>query len=139
MKKQERLRTCVACRRKMDQARLNRVVIQDGRLLADAKGAEHGRGAYICSSMKCLRHGLIRGAFGRSLRGKFAEADPLELALAFQDGLRGRLVSWSRGMKSSGSETSGAKVKEALSLRLSEWESEVAEAQTKGGSMMGLS
>ena len=136
--KQTKLRTCVACRQKMDQARLNRVVIQDGHLLADARGMKHGRGAYTCSSMKCLRQGLVRGGFSRSLRRKFAETTPLDLALAFQEDLRVCLGARMEGMKSSTSESTGTGKREALSFRLSEWESEVAEALKKGGSMMDL-
>ena len=138
VKKQTKLRTCVACRRKMDQARLNRVVIQDGRLLADAKGTKHGRGAYTCSSLKCLRLGLVRGGFSRSLRRKFAEASPVDLAVAFRAELRMCLGSRKKEALASDSGTSGTEKIGALSFRLSEWESEVAEALKKGGSMMGL-
>ena len=138
MKKQTKLRTCVACRRKMDQARLNRVVIQDGRLLADAKGTKHGRGAYTCSSIKCLRHGLVRGGFSRSFRRKFAESEPLALAMAFREELIVYLDSRGKEAKASDPDSAGERKRAALSFRLSEWESELAEALSKGGSMMDL-
>lgn len=60
-------RTCIACRRKGDQASFLRVR-SDGAKLGWAPHAALGRSAYLCPHAACLEKGLRRDRIGRALR-----------------------------------------------------------------------
>jgi len=66
-------RTCIACKRKSDQASFWRVAREfEGRVTL-WKG--HGRSAYICKSLECLEAGMAKGRLERALRGAVSNED----------------------------------------------------------------
>ncbi len=67
------VRTCVGCRRKTEKAGLVRVVLVEGELVADLKGNQPGRGAYLCPDDKCLGKAIESGSLARTLKIKTAE------------------------------------------------------------------
>ncbi|WP_449277693.1 YlxR family protein [Leucobacter sp. GX24907] len=73
------LRTCVACRVCAPRAELLRVVLRDGRLIADDRKVLPGRGAWVHPTAQCLERAVSRGVFSRALKvsGK-PDASPLE-------------------------------------------------------------
>ncbi len=71
----------------MIQARCNRVVLLSGSPTADALGRAQGRGAYICTSLKCLETAIRKGGFARTFRTAVAEVEPEGLAWEFYTAL----------------------------------------------------
>ncbi|MBL3685874.1 YlxR family protein [Leucobacter zeae] len=73
------VRTCVACRQRAPRTDLLRVVLRDGRLIADDRAVLPGRGAWVHPTASCLNRAVARGAFSRALKasGK-PDASPLE-------------------------------------------------------------
>ncbi|UOQ56475.1 YlxR family protein [Leucobacter allii] len=73
------VRTCVACRSRGARTELLRVVLHDGRLLADDRAVLPGRGAWVHPTARCLDQAVTRGAFARALRASGRpDAGPLE-------------------------------------------------------------
>jgi len=120
-----RKRSCVACRQKMDQARLNRVVMHEGKATADPSGKLAGRGAYVCSSLRCLKDAIRSGGFCRALRIKNSGAEPMVLANEFVMGLRMQHERLTRAGALSSDHVKHSKKRDALLFRLGKWESEV--------------
>lgn len=77
--KMDPIRTCVACRKRASRDELLRVVLQDGRLIADDRAVLPGRGAWVHPTAQCLNRAVSRGVFPRALKvsGK-PDAGPLE-------------------------------------------------------------
>jgi len=120
-----RKRSCVACRQKMDQARLNRVVVHEGKVIADPSGKWAGRGAYVCSSLRCMRDAIRSGGFCRALRIKSSGAEPMVLANEFVLGLRMQHERLMRAGTSGSASVRHSEKRDALLFRLGKWESEV--------------
>ena len=109
----------------MHQARLNRVVVREGKLLADPDRKLTGRGAYICSSIRCLKEAVRSGGFARALRTKNPVVEPMNLAFGFVEGLRRQQERWKRAGELSSERLSGSDNRDALLFRLRNWESEI--------------
>jgi len=63
------LRSCVACRIKVDKGSLIRVVrASAGEIVIDMSARLSGRGAYMCWSLLCIEASLKSGKLFRSLR-----------------------------------------------------------------------
>ncbi|QBE48546.1 YlxR family protein [Leucobacter triazinivorans] len=73
------VRTCVACRKRASRTELLRVVVHEGRLVADDRAVLPGRGAWVHPTARCLDRAVSRGSFPRALRvsGK-PDAGPIE-------------------------------------------------------------
>ncbi len=62
------VRMCIVCRRRLPKSELVRFAKKDGNIVMDERGITPGRGAYCCSSEKCLqqlnadRKGLLKRA-----------------------------------------------------------------------------
>ena len=59
---------CVGCGRSRPKAELLRIVLSDGRLVADPEARLPGRGAYVCKNPNCLTTAVLRHGFERSFR-----------------------------------------------------------------------
>ena len=113
----------------MHQARLNRVVVREGKVLADPFRKLMGRGAYVCSSVRCLKEAVRTGAFARAFRTKKPEVKSLDLAADFVEGLRRQQERWKRAEGLFSDRLSDAESREALLFRLRDWEREVEHEQ----------
>jgi predicted RNA-binding protein YlxR (DUF448 family) len=60
------LRTCVGCKAVRPKSELERLVLMDGRPVADPSGQMPGRGAYVCGNDECA--GRARARLARALR-----------------------------------------------------------------------
>ena len=67
-------RMCLGCRESKPQKDLIRLSFSDGRI-AISEGKEFGRGAYLCSSPKCLELALKKKAFQRLLKRSILEEE----------------------------------------------------------------
>lgn len=77
------IRTCVACRETDEKRDLLRVVrLMDGTTAYDLKGKMSGRGAYVCSSIKCITLARKQKKLERSLK---VAAIPEELFAALTE------------------------------------------------------
>ena len=119
------IRSCVACRQKMDQARLNRVVVHGGKVVADPLGNLPGRGAYVCSSFRCLNDAIRSGGFSRALRTKSLEANSEELLFGFMKGLQMQHERLNRAGALVSAGLNRSEKKESLLSRLGDWKREV--------------
>src|SRR5207245_7603554 len=64
-------RTCVGCRRRATRTELVRIVCApDGTVEWDRTGGRPGRGAYVCSTMDCVRRAVTAGRLSRALRNE---------------------------------------------------------------------
>jgi predicted RNA-binding protein YlxR (DUF448 family) len=63
------IRTCLGCGLQRPKKELKRIVLKDGALILDEKGALPGRGAYLCPQRECVE-GLLkkRGRLAHALR-----------------------------------------------------------------------
>lgn len=61
------VRTCVGCRQRAASSDLLRVVVAEGRLVADPRRRRPGRGAHLHPSRACLDLAVRRRAFARAL------------------------------------------------------------------------
>lgn len=69
-------RTCVACRRAGDKARLCRIVrTPAGVVELDASGKAPGRGAYVCYDGDCFAQARRKRLLAPRLKCKVSEAD----------------------------------------------------------------
>lgn len=67
-------RMCIGCRESQPQKNLIRLFVSDGRICI-SEGKEPGRGAYLCSSPKCLELALKKKAFQRLLKRSVIEEE----------------------------------------------------------------
>ena len=109
----------------MHQARLNRVVVREGKVFADPLRKLTGRGAYVCSSVQCLKEAVRSGAFARAFRTKNPKVESMDLAADFVEGLRRQQERWKRVEGLSSNRISDSDEIEALLFRLRNWESEI--------------
>lgn len=86
------LRTCVACRKKAEKARLARVVAVGGVLVYDRDAVLEGRGAYICPDRGCLAGAHKKGAFQRAIKAKVGIPDIDALLADIEDGLKSNKI-----------------------------------------------
>ncbi len=62
-------RTCVACRQVKAKRQLIRLVaLPGGGIEVDTDSRKAGRGAYMCSALKCWQSGLVGGRLEYALR-----------------------------------------------------------------------
>jgi len=73
------VRTCVGCRTTDAQGALLRVVVADGRVVADPARRAPGRGAYLHPRETCLA-GAAKGGLARTLRHPVSRADLAAIA-----------------------------------------------------------
>ncbi len=120
------MRTCVGCSRLAHPETLNRVVLREGRVIGDPSGREAGRGAYICSSLACVRKAIGRGGLNRSFRVRVEVPEPQVLASELRNGLAGYLAvlrqGAERGRDTRRQGSQGCMKHERLSRSLFEWE-----------------
>lgn len=63
------LRTCVACKQKMDKRQLTRVVrTSDTGIVIDLTGKRNGRGAYLCGNADCWEKAVTDRLLEKSLK-----------------------------------------------------------------------
>lgn len=69
-------RSCIACRCSSDKNSLLRFVLSpDGVVTPDLDGRLPGRGAYTCTSQKCLRQAMAGQQFKRAFKGQIIGTD----------------------------------------------------------------
>ncbi len=75
------IRTCIACRRPLPKAELNRLALVEGRVVEDREKKYGGRGAYVCHELECLDRILRndRRCLDRAFRKKVKFLDLAEL------------------------------------------------------------
>jgi uncharacterized protein len=79
----------MACRKRDSKKNLLRIVrTPSGAIAFDPEQNRAGRGAYLCSGMKCLADCRVRGLFGL----QFGRPDPASLYMAVAEHLKGRRV-----------------------------------------------
>lgn len=82
------LRKCVGCGEQKPKKELIRIVKnKDGDLFVDFTGKANGRGAYICSDIKCLQTARKRKALNRALETEISDEifERLEQELSSDD------------------------------------------------------
>jgi predicted RNA-binding protein YlxR (DUF448 family) len=62
------VRTCAGCLQREAQPRLLRLVLAEGRVVADARRRRPGRGAYLHRAPTCVERAVRRGGFARAFR-----------------------------------------------------------------------
>ena len=62
------VRTCLGCRRRDEQHRLVRVVVDGAAVQVDPRRRAPGRGAYVHADVGCVAKAVKKRAFGRALR-----------------------------------------------------------------------
>jgi hypothetical protein len=78
------LRKCTGCGEMKDKRDMLRVVkTKDGEFFLDTTGKANGRGAYLCTSVKCLDKALKNNGFERSFKMKI----PREIAEALKEAM----------------------------------------------------
>jgi len=67
-------RTCIACRQVFNKQEIIRLVYSgEGIVEADTKGKKPGRGAYLCSNIKCWEEGLKGNRLGHALKAEIGK------------------------------------------------------------------
>lgn len=63
-------RTCIGCRQVRARAELVRIVRSsvDGTVIADPRGKEKGRGAYVCSNIDCINNAMEQHRLNKAFR-----------------------------------------------------------------------
>ncbi|WP_306306287.1 YlxR family protein [Curtobacterium ammoniigenes] len=64
----EPVRTCIGSRRRVSRSALLRIVVIDGRVVADPKAVMPGRGAWLTPTVEAYETALARRAFRRAFR-----------------------------------------------------------------------
>jgi len=96
-------RTCVGCRTRREKRALLRLVADErGHLRLDARKRRPGRGAYVCPTAGCIEAACQRSAWGRGLRRRVAQVDPLALHRSIVDSVRRALAELTRAALSDG-------------------------------------
>ena len=67
------VRMCIGCRRKTEKTELIRIVLKEGKPVADSIGNQPGRAAYLCPDEKCLGKAIESGSLARTFKIKSAE------------------------------------------------------------------
>lgn len=68
------MRMCVGCKQMFAKRELIRIVrTEGGSVVVDDSGRLNGRGAYVCSSLKCFEKCLKSNALSRHLESKIDE------------------------------------------------------------------
>ena len=68
------MRMCVSCKQMFAKKELIRIVrTESGEVAVDLTGKRNGRGAYICSSLKCFEKCLKSNVLSRNLDCKIDE------------------------------------------------------------------
>jgi predicted RNA-binding protein YlxR (DUF448 family) len=63
------LRTCIGCKCKKPKKEMIRIVrTPDGKIIIDKTGKKSGRGAYLCSDVKCLDAAFKENSLNKSLK-----------------------------------------------------------------------
>lgn len=81
----EPVRTCLGCRRQVDQSTLLRIVASGGAVSLDRRRRQPGRGAYLHRDQGCVDQAVRRRAFGRALRSQVDAAAAGRVLTAFLD------------------------------------------------------
>ncbi len=77
------MRTCVACREKVDKRRLTRIVrtpvdettgVSDG-VVIDRTGKRNGRGAYVCDKPSCWERAVKRRILDTALKTELTDTE----------------------------------------------------------------
>lgn len=69
-------RTCVVCREKTDKRQLTRIVrTTEGRVGVDKSGKKNGRGAYICSKVRCWETAVSSNILNNALKTELSKED----------------------------------------------------------------
>ena len=80
------MRMCLGCRQMLPKKDLIRIVLpKEGELSADPTGKAHGRGAYVCHDVECLK----KARKSRALERAFSTAIPPEVYDAMEAELEG--------------------------------------------------
>ena len=70
------LRQCIGCQEMKSKKEMIRVIkTAEDEIMLDATGRKHGRGAYLCPSMECLK----KAVKGKGLERSFKMAIPKEV------------------------------------------------------------
>ncbi len=74
-------RTCIGCRQVKTRAELVRIVRSsaDGAVIADLRGKEKGRGAYVCSNKDCIGKAMEQQRLSKAFRIGPGLADRISL------------------------------------------------------------
>lgn len=72
-------RTCVACRQVKTKKELTRLVVTPGGVVVDLTGRRPGRGAYLCTSVRCWEDGIKGKGIERALKVSLSEDNLDEL------------------------------------------------------------
>ena len=77
------MRSCVACRQKMDKRQLTRIVrTADEGVVIDPTGKRNGRGAYLCDDPLCWQRAVERRTLDTALKTELTGVER-EMILAF--------------------------------------------------------
>ena len=102
MPSEERMRTCVGCRRKAQGEELIRFVGRGAELVPDVTWTQSGRGAHVCPNRQCVQQGVERGGFARTLRRRISVEDLGALIVRLEAALHTQLLLTKAGLKRSG-------------------------------------
>jgi hypothetical protein len=81
MRKHVPLRTCAACRRKLDKRSLTRIVrSEDEGVVVDPSGKRNGRGAYLCNESNCWDKALSGNLLDKAMQTEVKEDEKKRLA-----------------------------------------------------------
>ena len=78
------MRTCVACRQKVEKRRLTRLVrispdvdnaIATSRVVIDPTGKRNGRGAYLCDKLACWQRAIKHRILDAALKIELTDAE----------------------------------------------------------------
>ncbi len=86
------LRTCVGCRKRLEQHALIRVSVDPAGDVIVQPRHPRGRGAYLCPSLACLARAWDRQAFPRAFRRKLLRLEAGTLRARFEEELKRRGV-----------------------------------------------
>lgn len=73
------LRTCVGCRKRVALTDLIRLVVTDGLVTVDHNRKLSGRGAHLHPDLSCAEQAIVRKAFNRSFRTSVSTDGLLEI------------------------------------------------------------
>ena len=86
-KKKIPLRQCVGCAERKAKSELIRIVRSpEGEIALDSTGRKHGRGVYICHSVKCFNKAKKNGRIASHLECEIPEEVYLELEAELERG-----------------------------------------------------
>ena len=102
MPSQEHERTCVGCRRRAQGEELIRFVGRGTELVPDLARTLPGRGANACPTRRCLRLGVERGGFTRTLRRRIRVEDLGAFIAGLETAMQEHLLARRAGLSRAG-------------------------------------